>query len=80
MTLTERGTLALFTERTTFSVGGIVHAASGGDAVLLSKRSPKHLQFSILQRVVGPEDDVIELEKNWKDRLGTRSPSGLNEN
>lgn len=59
-----------------------IHAASGGDAVLLRKRSPEHFHFSILERVSPDEkaDAVIERERNWKVRLGTRSPLGLNDN
>ena len=53
----------------------------GGNA-LLRKRDPRNFLFSILERV-SPDmasDQVIRLESAWKDRLHTRSPSGLNQN
>jgi hypothetical protein len=58
------------------------HAASGGDAVLLRERNPENFVFSILQLVspVEETENVIALETTWKDRLHTRSPSGLNDN
>lgn len=59
------------------------YAASGhGGNKLLRSLDPKHLRFSILQRV-SPDmsaDDVIRLEAAWKDRLHTRVPFGLNNN
>lgn len=58
------------------------HMAVGGDSVQLRQRSAQNFIFSILERV-SPDmepDDVIELETTWKDRLHTRSPSGLNDN
>ena len=59
-----------------------VHVERGGDSVLLRERSPENFSFSILA-LVSPnmeKDDVIELETTWKNRLHTRSPSGLNDN
>jgi hypothetical protein len=59
------------------------YAASGhGGNVLLRERSPENFRFSILERV-SPDmeaDDVVRLEATWKNRLHTRSPSGLNDN
>lgn len=59
------------------------YAASGhGDNALLRGRDPLNFRFSILQRL-SPDmgaDDVIRIEANWKDRLHTRKPHGLNEN
>lgn len=59
------------------------YAASGhGGNVLLRDRDPTNFRFSILQRL-SPDlaaDDVIRIEANWKDRLHTRKPHGLNEN
>lgn len=57
-------------------------ATGHGGNVLLLERSPENFTFSILERV-SPDmqsNDVIDIEKNWKDRLHTRSPIGLNEN
>jgi hypothetical protein len=53
-----------------------------GGNVLLLKRSPENLIFSILERVSPDMDqrDVIVLESNWKERLHTRAPLGLNDN
>ncbi len=53
-----------------------------GGNKLLRTRDPQSFRFSILQRVSPDLDDasVISIEKSWKDRLNTRSPSGLNEN
>ncbi len=48
----------------------------------LKQRDPTNFVFSILQRVspdMDPEE-VIRLEATWKDRLHTRSPTGLNDN
>ncbi|HEY5137715.1 MAG TPA: GIY-YIG nuclease family protein, partial [Methylococcales bacterium] len=59
------------------------YAATGhGNNKLLRNRKPDHFQFSMLERV-SPDmdtDEVIRLESSWKERLHTRSPSGLNEN
>ena len=59
------------------------YASSGhGGNSLLRKRSPENFTFSILQ-LVSPDleaDDVIKLETNWKRRLHTRQPFGLNDN
>jgi hypothetical protein len=59
------------------------YAASGhGGNVLLRERSPENFTFSILERVSPDWEpaDVIRLENNWKDRLHTRLPFGLNGN
>ncbi len=59
------------------------YAATGhGNNKLLRNRNPDSFQFSILERVSPDMDtnEVIRLESSWKDRLHTRSPSGLNEN
>ena len=47
----------------------------------LRTRKPENLRFSILERVSPdtPSDDVVRLEKTWKDRLHTKQ-YGLNEN
>ena len=59
------------------------YAASGhGGNALLKGRDPTNFRFSILQRL-SPDmnaDDVIRIEANWKDRLHTRKPHGLNDN
>ena len=49
---------------------------------LLRQRDPRRFRFSILQRVSPDMDarDVIRLEASWKERLHSRSPSGLNDN
>lgn len=59
------------------------YAARGhGGNRLLRERDPKNFQFTILELVSPnmPADDVIRLEANWKDRLHTRHPFGLNDN
>jgi hypothetical protein len=59
------------------------YAASGhGGNILLRQRDPKNFRFTVLQRVSPDMDasDVIRLEGTWKERLHTRSPSGLNDN
>src|SRR5579863_1229794 len=58
------------------------YAVSGhGGNVLLRKRSPENFTFSILERVSPDLEfaDLIKLESNWKERLHTRSPFGLND-
>jgi hypothetical protein len=59
------------------------YAARGhGGNRLLRQRDPRNFRFTILQRV-SPDmdaDDVIRLEANWKERLHTRQPFGLNDN
>lgn len=61
------------------------YAASGhGGNVRLrdETRAASNFVFSILERV-SPDmkpDDITDLEKNWKERLHTRVPFGLNEN
>lgn len=59
------------------------YQASGhGGNVLLRERSPANFIFSILERV-SPDmepNEVIDLETNWKERLHTRTPFGLNDN
>jgi hypothetical protein len=65
------------------------YAVSGhGGNVLLrerpdgSERPPENLIFSILERVSPDMDqkDIVDLESNWKERLHTRAPLGLNDN
>lgn len=59
------------------------YAASGhGGNRLLRKRNPDTFRFTILQRVSPDMEaaDVIRLETNWKNRLHTRAPTGLNDN
>jgi hypothetical protein len=59
------------------------YEASGhGGNVLLRERSPENFTFSILERVSPDMDtnDVIDLERKWKNSLHTRSPFGLNDN
>jgi hypothetical protein len=59
------------------------YAATGhGGNTLLRKCEPKNFHFSILELVSPTADpgDVIRLEANWKDRLRTQSPFGLNDN
>lgn len=59
------------------------YASSGhGDNVLLRKRDPANFRFTILERV-SPDMDrvaVIALQTNWKSRLHSRRPFGLNIN
>jgi hypothetical protein len=59
------------------------YATSGhGGNKLLKKRDKQNFRFSILERVspdMKPEE-IINLEKSWKNRLNTRKPYGLNEN
>jgi hypothetical protein len=59
------------------------YAASGhGGNALLRGRDPVKFRFSILQ-LLSPHmnaEDVIRIEANWKDRLHTRKPHGLNDN
>jgi len=58
------------------------YARSGhGSNVGLKGRDPSRFTFSILQLVAPdlPAKEVINLESNWKDRLGTRE-FGLNRN
>jgi len=60
-----------------------VYAANGhGGNRLLRGRDPKHFSFSILQLLNPdmPAEDVIRIESNWKMRLHTRHPEGLNDN
>lgn len=59
------------------------YAATGhGGNVLLRSRDPFNFRFTILQRVSPdmPEDEVTRIEANWKKRLHTRGPHGLNIN
>lgn len=56
-------------------------ASGDGGNIRLRARVPDKFVFSILERV-SPDmraEDVIQLEKNWKDRLHTRE-FGLNAN
>jgi hypothetical protein len=61
--------------------GGYAAHGHGGNR-LLRKRNPEHFRFTILELVARnmDRDDVIRLEANWKDRLHTRRPLGLNDN
>lgn len=57
-------------------------ASGDGGNKLLKKRDPKNFLFSILQ-VVPPDlpmEELVKAESNWKDRLHTREPYGLNAN
>jgi hypothetical protein len=59
------------------------YASSGhGGNRLLRQRDPKNFQFTILERVSPDMDanDVVRLERRWKERLHTRTPFGLNDN
>lgn len=59
------------------------YGASGhGGNKLLRKCDSANFRFSILQRVSPDMDtnDIIALENNWKERLHTRAPHGLNDN
>lgn len=59
------------------------YAATGhGGNRLLKARDPKQFVFSILQRLSpdSPPHEVLQAENSWKERLHTRSPSGLNDN
>lgn len=49
---------------------------------LLRERDHRNFRFSILQRVSPDMDneDVIRLERSWKERLHTLAPLGLNDN
>ncbi len=53
-----------------------------GGNVLLKDRNPNSFRFSILERFSETADPrlVLNCEKNWKIRLGTRDPHGLNAN
>jgi len=52
-----------------------------GSNVELKGRDPSKFTFAILQLVAQdlPKDEVVRIESNWKDRLGTRE-FGLNRN
>ena len=59
------------------------YGASGhGGNRLLRQRDPTNFRFTILELVspTMPPDEVISLESNWKERLHTRQPYGLNDN
>lgn len=60
---------------------GYARSGHGGNK-LLRTRDPSGFRFSILQRLSPDLDDasVIAIENTWKERLGSRSPAGLNEN
>lgn len=60
---------------------GYRHTGDGGNK-LLRDIDPINLKFSILQRVSPDmsDADIIRLESNWKSRLHTRAPLGLNLN
>lgn len=57
-------------------------ASGDGGNKLLKKRDPKNFLFSILQLVPHdlPKEELVKAENNWKDRLHTRAPYGLNAN
>lgn len=60
----------------------LAYARTGhGGNVELKGLDPRNFTFAILQRVApdAPADEVIRIESNWKDRLGTRE-HGLNRN
>lgn len=56
-------------------------SGDGGNK-LLKKRDPKNFIFSILQLVPHdmPLEDLAKVESNWKERLHSREPFGLNAN
>ncbi|SFL30140.1 GIY-YIG nuclease family protein [Lysobacter sp. cf310] len=59
------------------------YAASGhGGNRLLRQCEPNHFVFSILERVSPDMDaaEVVAVESQWKRRLHTRAPFGLNDN
>ncbi|MCK1669739.1 MULTISPECIES: GIY-YIG nuclease family protein [unclassified Bradyrhizobium] len=59
------------------------YGASGhGGNKLLRQRDPKNFRFTILELVspTMPPEEVQLLEGNWKERLHTRQPYGLNDN
>ena len=53
-----------------------------GDNRLLRDRAPENFRFTILQTTsLGMQkDEINRLENNWKQRLHTRAPFGLNSN
>lgn len=53
-----------------------------GGNKLLRERNPSNFRFSILERVSPDlkQPEVSKIEKNWKDRLHTHAPFGLNSN
>ncbi|MES2666814.1 MAG: GIY-YIG nuclease family protein [Pseudomonadota bacterium] len=57
-------------------------AGENGVTVELGKRSPAQFRFSILQLLLHDAEasDVLMVETNWKRRLHTRHPFGLNLN
>jgi hypothetical protein len=56
-------------------------SGNGGNKHLIS-RKPETFLFSILERVSPdmPQEDIVELESTWKQRLHTLHPAGLNAN
>jgi hypothetical protein len=59
------------------------YGASGhGGNQLLRQRNPGNFRFTILELVspTMPAEAVQRLESNWKERLHTRQPYGLNDN
>ena len=59
------------------------YGASGhGGNRLLRQRDPTNFRFTILELVspTMPSEEVQLLESNWKERLHTRQPHGLNDN
>jgi len=69
-------------EKNLFGRWSNYEATGDGGNTLLRKRDAKNFQFTILELVSPAADptDVIRLEANWKDRLHTRAPHGLNDN
>lgn len=53
---------------------------SGGNKNLI-RRNPETFSFSILQRVSPdmPQNEIVQLENTWKQRLHTLHPDGLND-
>jgi GIY-YIG catalytic domain len=59
------------------------YGASGhGGNRLLRQRDPSNFNFTILELVspTMPAEEVQAIESNWKERLHTRQPYGLNDN
>ncbi len=61
--------------------GEYAKTGHGGNS-LLKGRDAKNFHFSILQLLSQGmlPDDMIRVEKTWKNRLHTRAPAGLNDN
>ncbi len=94
--LSEWGGVYLFVDQTDFMryVGAaygadnllarwLAHVAgNNGITKSLEQRDPSNFRFSILERTSPdlPADEVIAIEQNWKRRLDTLHPHGLNQN